>query len=124
MRKKKQKVDLDNKYVKMLPSALREKLQNSDVFIRACEKRLIVCEEGQWVSNFENICVLSYFCGCCFCGDKAVGTKLFKGNHRMPTKKLEKLFGVDHLREGRKKYCDRKISESCKNIDFLFFMLE
>jgi len=118
------KKNLDNEYVRMLPGALREKLQNSDVFIRACEKRLIVCEDGQWVSHFENTCVLSYFCGCCFCGDKAVGTKLFKGKHRMPTKKLEKLFGVDNLREGRKKYYDRKISESCENIDFLFFMLE
>jgi len=122
MSERKPKVDLDNEYVRKLPGALRKKLRNSDVFIRACEENLIVCEDGKWTSYFENKSVLSYFCGCCFCGDKAVGTKLFKGKHRMPISKLEALFGVDNLREGRKKYYERNISESCEDIDFLFFM--
>jgi len=110
-----------NEYVKHLPPSLQEKLRkgNSDLFVSACAKGVIVFEDGRWISHFVCTSHLAFFCGRCFCKDKPVGSKLFKGKNNMPVKELERLFGVHGLKGGRKNYRRRKISGPCKNAYYL-----
>jgi len=119
---RKPKVDLDNKYVKMLPASLKKQLRNDTIFIRACEMQLIVCENGKWTNYFPNTSVFSLFCACCFCEDRVVGKKIAKGGYNIPVRQLERLFGVKWLKSGLKYYRKKKISWRCENIDFLFYM--
>jgi len=111
------KKNLDNKYVRMLPEDLQKKLCDPDIFACVCELRLIECVDGMWKSSFRDVSTLAFICGLCFCGDTVVGWKFFKGENRMPVKRLEKLFGVEGLKYGRKNYQNRKISEDCHKID-------
>jgi len=109
--------NVENEYVRQLPIGLQAKLQDSTMFIRACEKRMIVFENGKWISKFEYKSTLSYFCGRCFCKDRPVGKKLIRGKNDMPVSDLEKMFGVENLKVGLKYYRQNKISERCQMLD-------
>jgi len=104
-------------YVDMLPDDLQKKLLNYDVFICVCELGFIECVDGRWRCIFKDVSTLAFICGLCFCGDTVVGWKFFKGEKRMPVKRLERLFGVEGLKYGRKNHRNRSISEDCHTID-------
>jgi len=108
--------------VESLPCDIQTELINKEAFFNAYEKGFLVYEHGRWISKFESIRQLTYFCGRCFCGDTVVGRKLFKGEKDLPTSILERLFDVDDMHDPRKKLQKHGVPKRYKVLDTLFDM--
>lgn len=107
--------------VKGLPAGLQQKLRNKRAFRRAyADNWIYFAYDGRIASNFKSQRELTYFCGRCFCCDTVVGRLLLRGKYCFPTRELEMLFGVNNMRDSRKKLLKSKIPKHYKVIDALF----
>lgn len=110
-----------------LPRKLQVRMLNDSAFDMAVEEGYIqMTEDGHLMWMLGNNTLLAYFLGRLFCGDSAYfsrgrGVGIWqKGEKVFPGAELQRLFGVNTLKQLRQKRCSRPLPEHYELIDKLF----
>ena len=110
-----------------LPRKLQVLMLNDSAFDMAVKEGYIqMTDDGHLTWMLGNNTLLAYFLGRLFCGDRAYfsrgrGVGIWqKGEKGFPGAELQRLFGVNTLKQLRQKRCSRPLPEHYELIDKLF----